>query len=91
MRLGRNPAMIRFIGVRKVVECVDPQERPRDGTEVSYNDLEFDSLKDVKRFADGLSVWTRCDCVLTVGDCEMPPVTARCKKKPQRRQRGKEK
>jgi hypothetical protein len=51
--LGGKPAVLEFAGVRKVVECVDPDERPGDGTEVSYTDLEFSSREDLDRFVRG--------------------------------------
>jgi hypothetical protein len=45
-----------FAGVRMLVACDDPDERPGDGTELSYSKLELDSLEDVKRLASGKAV-----------------------------------
>jgi hypothetical protein len=77
LRLWGKPAECRFVGVRQVVEC---DERPRDGTEVSYNDLEFASLRDVKRFADGRAVSMRCSRVPTEEDRKQPAFPTRTTK-----------
>lgn len=45
LTFGGKPAVLEFAGVRKVVSCVDEEERPGDGTEVSYTDLEFASAR----------------------------------------------
>ena len=58
-RWGRRPARWVFAGVRKLTECVDPLERPDDGTEVSYTELELDSLAAVKKLAAGKPVHVR--------------------------------
>ncbi len=88
LRVGGKPAVLRFMGVRKIVECVSPDERPGDGTEVSYNDLGFDSLRDVKRFADGLAVSLRCARILTPEDRQKSPSAGKSKK-PRKGDRGK--
>lgn len=48
-----RPAQWVFAGVRKLMLCVDPEERPRDGTEVTYLDLEVASRDDLQRLVDG--------------------------------------
>jgi Domain of unknown function (DUF4288) len=55
-RWGGKPAEWVFAGVRKVVACVDEDQRPGDGTEVSYTDLEFSSREDLERFVKGEDV-----------------------------------
>ena len=55
-RWGKHPARWVFAGVRKLTECVDPSERPADGTEVSYTELELDSLDAVRKLAGGKPV-----------------------------------
>jgi hypothetical protein len=45
--------VLEFGGVRKVVECVDPEERPGHGTEVSYTDLKFSSRDELDHFLAG--------------------------------------
>ena len=56
LTLDGKPARWVFAGVRKLVECVDPTERPGDGTEVTYNELIANSIEDVKKLAGGEDV-----------------------------------
>ena len=49
MVYGR-PARYRFLGVRKVVDCVDNDRQPEDGTEVSYLELEFSSARVAEQY-----------------------------------------
>ena len=46
LRWGKKPATWVFAGVRMLTACDDPDERPGDGTELSYSELELDSLED---------------------------------------------
>jgi hypothetical protein len=39
-----------FAGVRKLVECEDPEERPTDGTEVSYSQFELSSKQALAKY-----------------------------------------
>lgn len=48
-----HPATWVFAGVRKVTECATLGDRPDDGTEISFNELELDSLQEVERLAAG--------------------------------------
>jgi hypothetical protein len=52
---GRR-ARWRFAGVRKLTECVPAGDRPDDGDEVSYIELEFRTRSDLDRFLD--NQWT---------------------------------
>jgi hypothetical protein len=58
-RWDDKPAAWVFAGVRQLIRCVDPKERPGDGTEVSYSEMEVDSLDTLKRFIQGQSVAVR--------------------------------
>lgn len=55
-RWGKEPAEWVFAGVRKLTECQTFDDRPGDGTELSYNELELDSLEAVKKLASGKRV-----------------------------------
>jgi len=48
-----KPAMWIVLGIRKVVECDIPEERPDHGREVTYTTLTAASEEDAKRFAKG--------------------------------------
>lgn len=67
-----------FAGVRKIVECCLMTERPGEGDELTYNELEFDSLTAVKQFARGLPAAARYDEQLRVLD---EPAAPKRKKK----------
>lgn len=54
--IGGHPSRMIFAGVRKVTLCVDPDDRPTDGTEVSYNTLGVQSEAAIKKLVDGDSV-----------------------------------
>lgn len=59
---GGIPAKWEFAGIRKIVRCVDPEQRPDDGTELTYSTLTFDCEEDLNLFVDGKEVR------LTIGD-----------------------
>lgn len=52
-RWGRRAARWEFVGVRKLVECSLSGNAPRSGDEVTYTELQFDSLTAVQEFAAG--------------------------------------
>jgi hypothetical protein len=56
LRWDKKPATWIFAGVRKLTECVSAEDRPGNGTEVSFNELELDSEKAVEQFAAGRPV-----------------------------------
>jgi hypothetical protein len=58
-RWDSAPARWVFAGVRKLVRCEDDRKRPGDGTEITYNELEFGSPGDVETFANGEAVKAR--------------------------------
>jgi hypothetical protein len=58
-RWGGHAATWVFAGVRKLTECATMNGRPQDGEEVSFIELELDSLRAVKRLAAGESVTVR--------------------------------
>jgi hypothetical protein len=51
-----EPAAWHFAGVRKLCTCVNPEERPGDGTEVSYLELELPSEAAVVELVEGKPV-----------------------------------
>jgi hypothetical protein len=51
-----RPASAVFGGIRKVVECVDSDSRPGDGTEVSYSMMEVVGENNLNKLIDGESV-----------------------------------
>jgi hypothetical protein len=50
---GRRAARWEFVGVRKLVACALAGPSPAAGDEVTYTELEFDSLSAVQAFAAG--------------------------------------
>jgi hypothetical protein len=52
-RWGKRPARWIFAGVRKLTECAQSGDRPGDGDEMTYLELEFRTRNDVKRFVSG--------------------------------------
>jgi hypothetical protein len=80
LRVDGKPAVLRFAGVRQVVECDPPNERPADGDEVSYNELRFASARDVDKFANGRAVSMRCGRVPTEEDRKQPAFPTRSTK-----------
>jgi len=53
--LNNQPSEWVFAGVRMLCECVDSDQRPGDGTEVSFLELEFDSKEGLEKFVGGKS------------------------------------
>ena len=45
-----------FVGVRKLIECDQLEDRPRDGTEVSYTMMEVEDRVAVQKLAKGEAV-----------------------------------
>lgn len=58
---GRRAARWEFVGVRKLVECALAGAAPASGDEISYTELEFDSLAAVRAFASGNPVRAKID------------------------------
>jgi hypothetical protein len=52
-RWGGRPATWIFAGVRKLTECPTVDARPGDGSEITYNELEFDSLQALEQYVAG--------------------------------------
>jgi hypothetical protein len=50
---GKKPAQWVFAGVRKLAECAMLGNTPGDGTEITFNELEFSSHEAVNKFAQG--------------------------------------
>lgn len=58
---NNRPSRRDFVGVRKVITCVDKEQRPEHGTEVSYNSLFFASEADLQKFVAGEEVGATFD------------------------------
>ena len=48
-----QPARWIFAGVRKITACADVAKRPSDGTEITYNEFEFDSPELLEKYLAG--------------------------------------
>src|SRR5947209_17169270 len=55
-RWGGRPATWVFAGIRKLVSCDDPDERPGHGSEVTYTEMQLDSEEAVRKMAAGEAV-----------------------------------
>lgn len=53
---GDVPAELVFAGVRKVIRCQEPENRPDDGVEVSYSQMVVESEQSLRDLARGLPV-----------------------------------
>ena len=58
-RWGGKPATWVFAGVRKLTACQDPEERPRDGTEISYTEMQVGSEQAIRKLVKGEPVEVR--------------------------------
>jgi len=52
-RWGGQPAQWVFAGVRKLTLCQDAEKRPRDGTEVSFTEMEVGSKEAIGKLLQG--------------------------------------
>jgi len=52
---GRSASWV-FAGIRKLITCVDSELRPKDGTEITYSEMEIDTVENLSEFVDGNSV-----------------------------------
>ncbi len=51
-----RPASLNFAGIRKLISCNNPENRPTDGTEISYSQMEIKTKDDLAKFLQGDSV-----------------------------------
>jgi hypothetical protein len=58
---GRRAARWEFMGVRKLVECALQGDSLDSGDEITYSELELDSLAAVRAFAEGGPVRAKFD------------------------------
>src|SRR5688500_6175478 len=80
-RWAGKPASWEFAGVRKITECALDGEKPASGDEITYSELEFDSLADAKRYGRGAAMAVRHDDqIRAINAAEAAPVT-RAKRK----------
>jgi hypothetical protein len=52
-RWGGKPAEWVFAGVRKLTTCQDNERRPKDGTEITYIEMEAASKEALAKFVQG--------------------------------------
>jgi hypothetical protein len=52
-RWAGKPAVWEFVGVRKLTECALSGDRPAHGDEITFSELEFETLAAAKRYASG--------------------------------------
>lgn len=48
-----RPASMVFAGIRKIITCEDSNDRPRDGTEITYSTIEVYSEEDFSKLVNG--------------------------------------
>jgi hypothetical protein len=58
-RWNGRPFTWEFAGVRRLCLCAVVADRPGDGDEATYHELEFESLATARRYAAGRSVTVR--------------------------------
>jgi hypothetical protein len=54
-----RPATLVFAGVRKVIKTQGADERPADGTEITYSEMEVDTQEALLKLANGEPVVVR--------------------------------
>lgn len=54
-----RPATWVLAGIRKVIECADADERPGNGTEITYSQMEVDTEEALSKLANGEPVTVR--------------------------------
>jgi hypothetical protein len=52
---GRSASWV-FAGIRKLIACVDSESRPKDGTEITYSEMELDTAEDLFKLVNGQPV-----------------------------------
>ncbi|WP_019502219.1 DUF4288 domain-containing protein [Pseudanabaena sp. PCC 6802] len=57
-----RPFIFVFAGIRKIVSCVDEENRPTDGTEIAYSQMELPDLDSLSKFLKEEEVFLRYDC-----------------------------
>ena len=50
---NNRPATWVFAGIRRLVECVNSNQQPTNGTEITYLELEIDTAEQFKQFING--------------------------------------
>jgi hypothetical protein len=61
LTLDGVPAKMIFVGVRKIIDCVNSDSRPDDGIEVSYLEMEFSDMRSLSQFMEGKSLPSSLD------------------------------
>jgi hypothetical protein len=52
----KRPAILVYAGIRKITQCEDPDQRPGDGTEITYSEFLVDSNDKLMKLIKGDSV-----------------------------------
>jgi hypothetical protein len=78
-RWGGRPAEWVFGGVRKLTTCVDKDQRPTDGTEVTYLELKVRSRADLEKLIAAEPVAVRLEDGFPEEQTAAPPVNGRRK------------
>jgi hypothetical protein len=58
-RWNDRPATWVFAGVRKIIACEDPSDRPGDGIEITYSEMVVDSQEALEKLVKGEPVVVR--------------------------------
>ena len=58
-RWDGRPATWCFAGIRKLIACEDPDNKPGNGTEITYLEMEVDSEASLARLMSGEAVEVR--------------------------------
>lgn len=52
-KINGIPATLDYVGVRKLIDVVDPERRPEHGTEITYNKFNVSSRADLDKLVKG--------------------------------------
>jgi hypothetical protein len=72
-RWDNKPAEWVFGGVRKLVLCEEEGKRPKDGTEISYSEIEAESKEALGKFINGEPVAVKFRDRYRAGTLSSPP------------------
>ncbi|MDM8530750.1 DUF4288 domain-containing protein [Anaerolineales bacterium HSG25] len=51
-----RPITWEFVGLRKLITCVFPEERPTNGTELTYSEFEISDKEEFEKYINGDTV-----------------------------------
>jgi hypothetical protein len=73
---GGVPAEFVYGGIRKLTLCMDEHQRPADGTEVTYIQMELPTKAALQKFIDGKPTTLRIEDGFPEEETEKIPATA---------------